>query len=94
MHDPLCLPACLRACLPACLPACVRACAAQNAFRTSAIVHGVGARTLSGSGDKGKAAEERARQMLLNYENSVTGAVKEIDLLEAEAAAAAAGSKL
>jgi hypothetical protein len=59
-------------------------------------VHGVGARTLSGSGDKGKAAEERARQMLLNYENSVTGAVKEIDLLEAEAAAAAAaaGSKL
>ena len=62
---------------------------AQNAFRTSAIVHGVGARTLSGSGDKGEAAEKRAQQMLLNYENTVTAAQEEIDLLERHSSAGA-----
>ena len=54
----------------------------MNQFRSSASVHGVAGRSLVGSGDRGEAAEERGRQMLLNYENTLVGAIKEIDQLE------------
>ena len=54
----------------------------MNQFRSSAIVHGVAGRSLVGSGDRGEAAEERGRQMLLNYENTLVGAIKEIAQLE------------
>lgn len=45
-----------------------------------------------GSGDKGEEAQKRGAQMLKNYENAVTGAQAEMDMLEAEEAAD--GSKL
>ena len=62
----------------------------MNQFRSSAIVHGVAGRSLVGSGDRGEAAEERGRQMLLNYENTLVGAIKEIDQLEGTTARAMA----
>jgi aminoglycoside phosphotransferase (APT) family kinase protein len=66
----------------------------MNHFRNAAIVHGVGARSLSGSGDRGAAADARAQDMLRNYEASVTAAVEELDNLEGGGGGGAQSPKL